>query len=213
MKKISLNLLILSVSLTFIVAVPGLADAQDNQRELPKSWQAFVEFHQNCNALGTFVTEGVTQDMWVGIDAGQKYTATYTLELSDDKSTIIATHRMAKENGDVISIGSGVQYWNAKTNKVMSSYSGFDQGKLFTGQSKLRSMDPDSETMEWEYVEKSKGKTSTYLQTNTQTSRNTKTTAVKKKSGGETWTEELTRAGSNAGKKSRRNFMQKLFRR
>ena len=213
MKKIALILSILTVSLLFNGNASNLADAQENKRGLPDSWQAFVEFHQNCNALGTFVTEGVTQDMWVGIDAGQKYTATYTLKLSDDKTTIISSHRMATEKGEVISVGAGMQYWNAKTNKVMYCYSGFDQGKLFTGQCKLRSMDPDGETMEWEYVEKNKGKTSTYILTITQTSRNTKTTAVRKKSGGETWTEELTRAGSNAGKKSRRNFMQKLFRR
>jgi hypothetical protein len=212
MKKIAVILSIFAGSLLIIGNSPDFADAQENQTALPKSWEEFVEFHYNCGALGTFATEGETQDMWVGIDAGQKYTATYSLSISDDQSTIYSSHRMATENGDVISIGSGLQYWNPKSNQVMACYNGFDQGEIFSGQSKLLGMDADSKMLEWSYVEKSKGKTTTYLQKITQASPNTKIQVAKKKSGGEGWSEELTRVPEN-GIFLRRNLMPKLFRR
>ena len=205
--------LVLSGTLLFIGSTPELANGQDGKPNLPNSWEEFVEFHQNSGAFGTFSTQGETKDMWVGINGGQKYTATYTLELSDDQNVILSSHRMATENGQVISVGAGMQYWNAKSEKVMASYSGFDQGKLFSGQSKLRSMDPENKTIEWTYVEKSKGKSTTYIQTVTQTSRNTKVQTAKKKSGGDSWAEELTRSTGSGGRKSRRNFMPQLFRR
>lgn len=204
---------VLSATLLLIGNTPGSADAQEDKPVLPKTWDEFVEFYQNCGAFGTFVTEGETKNLWEGIDAGQKYRASYTLSLSPDQKTIHASHRMETESGDVISIGVGVQYWNAKTNKVMSSYSGFDQGKLFTGQSKLGGMNFEDQVIQWTYVEKSQGKTNTYKQEITQTSPNAKFQMSKKKSGGESWSEELTRVTNRGKENSRGKWLPKLLRR
>ena len=95
----------------------------------------------------------------------------------------------------------------------MSSYSGFDQGKLFTGQSKLGGMNFENQVIQWTYVEKSQGRTNTYKQEITQTSPNAKFQVSKKKSGGESWSEELTRATNGGKENSRGKWLPKLLRR
>ena len=98
------------------------------QEKKPASWEEFVQFNQSIGAFGTFTTEGETKDLWEGIKAGQKYVATQIYQLTEDRKSIQASHRMETENGEVISVGVGIQYWDARTNAVLSSYSGFDHG-------------------------------------------------------------------------------------
>lgn len=162
----------------------------------PASWSEFVEFHADSRAFGTFQAKGVTKGMWEGIAEGQAYTATYTLEPAEGGKSIRTSHRMETESGEVISIGTGLQYWDDSTNSVLSSYSGFDQGKVFTGSSSIKTFDPESNLIEWVYTETSHGKTTEYLQRIQQTSQNQKTQSASKLGGGSAWDETLNRVGS-----------------
>jgi len=167
------------------------------QESKPASWDEFMDFHVTSGAFGTFQAEGVTKGMWEGIEAGQKYTATYTLEPDVNGKSIHTSHRMETEGGDVISIGAGLQYWDAKSESVLASYSGFDQGSLFTGSSVLKTFDPKAARIEWIYTEVSHGKTTEYLQRIEQVSSKVKTQASSKLEGGDEWVESLTRAPAN----------------
>lgn len=181
------------------------------QEKKPASWKEFVQFNQSTRTFGTFVTEGETKDLWEGIKAGQKYIGTQTYQLSADGKSIQSSHRMETENGEVISLGVGIQYWDAKTNAVLSSYSGFDHGKLFTGFSELISIDVDKKTMKWIYTENSQGKTTRYKQQATTVSANEKKQVNQKESGGEAWEETLRRLSFPKQLAPRRQILPKLF--
>ena len=134
----------LSFCFVFVACTHGFAD--EGNSSVP-SWESFFEYHSSSGAFGTFETKGVTQGMWEGIEAGQEYTATYTLEPAEDGKSIRASHRMETASGQVISIGVGLQYWDQRTNSVLSSYSGFDQGSVFSGVSKVRSFQPSEKKL------------------------------------------------------------------
>ena len=82
------------------------------QESKPASWDEFMDFHVTSGAFGTFQAEGVTKGMWEGIEAGQKYTATYTLEPDVNGKSIHTSHRMERRaeksfrSGRVCSIGT-----------------------------------------------------------------------------------------------------------
>ncbi|MDG1872498.1 MAG: hypothetical protein P8J27_01205 [Mariniblastus sp.] len=180
-----------TIVLIFGITIQMLGLAQTEavaQEALPSSWQDYVAFHQNAGALGTFTTEGVTKEMWVGIAPGQKYRNVETSRLSDDGKSIQSSHRMETETGDVISIGSGMQYWDKNSGKVLSCYSGFDQGKLFTGSSELTAMDNETKTIRSIYTETSQGKTTRYKHETSHPSSNEMRVVNQKESGGESWT-------------------------
>ena len=181
------------------------------QEKKPASWEEFVQFNQSIGAFGTFTTEGETKDLWEGIKAGQKYIATQIYQLTEDRKSIQASHRMETENGEVISVGVGIQYWDARTNAVLSSYSGFDHGKLFTGSSELKSIDADKKTIKWIYTENSQGKTTRYKQQATSVSANEKKQINQKESGGEAWEETLSRLNSPRQLVPHRRIFPKLF--
>lgn len=200
----------LSVCFVFVACTHGFAD--EGNSSVP-SWESFFEYHSSSGTFGTFETKGVTQGMWEGIEAGQEYTATYTLEPAEDGKSIRASHRMETASGQVISIGVGLQYWDQRTNSVLSSYSGFDQGSVFSGVSKVRSFQPSEKKLEWEYTETSHGKTTKYLQTIQQTGANEKLQVARKADGGAEWTEKLTRVEVRQTGSERRPVLQRLRRR
>ena len=177
------------------------------------SWNAFYEYHKSSKAFGTFQTTGVTKGMWAGIEAGQEYTATYTLESAEGGKTIRASHRMETASGEVISIGVGLQYWDDRTNSVLSSYSGYDQGNFFNGSSTVKSFQPLQNVIEWEYTETSHGKTTKYLQTVKQLTANKKQQVAQKAEGGASWEEELTRTSTQQIRSDARPVIQRLLRR
>ena len=162
------------------------------QEKKPASWEEFVEFHQSVGSFGTYTHESVTEAMWEGMDAGQKFIGRSTSKLSPDGKAILNSHRMETEKGDVISVGTGMCYWDARTGTVKSSYSGFDQGKLFTGSSELQGIDPGTRTVRWLYTENSQGKTTRYLQKFVHVTPTRLKQIVSKESGGKVWEEELT---------------------
>ncbi|HBV62320.1 MAG TPA: hypothetical protein DEF45_04795 [Rhodopirellula sp.] len=177
------------------------------------SWNDFYEYHKSSNAFGTFQTKGVTQGMWAGIEAGQEYTATYTLESAEGGKTIRASHRMETASGEVISIGVGLQYWDERTKSVLSSYSGYDQGSFFNGFSTVKSFQPLQNLIEWEYTETSHGKVTKYLQTVKQLNKGKKQQVAKKASGGPSWDEQLTRTSIQQRRPDAKPVIQRLLRR
>lgn len=179
--------------LSLLAFSSSIVSAEEN---LPASWDDFLDFHVESGAFGTFQGEGVTKGMWEGIAEGQAYTGVYTLEPAEGGRSIRSSHRMETESGEVISIGTGIQYWDETTKSVLSSYSGFDQGKVFTGSSTLKTFDPENNLIEWVYTETSRGKTTQYLQRIQQSSENEKTQGSSKVEGGPSWDETLTRVGT-----------------
>lgn len=97
------SFLSLSSVLVLLSASCGIVAAEASE---PASWSDFVDYHRTSGAFGTFAAEGVTQGMWEGIEAGQNYTATYTLHAAEAGRSIRAAHRMETESGEVISMGS-----------------------------------------------------------------------------------------------------------
>ena len=203
---------LLRSSLAVAFAAVSLLSVQ-GEDSAPDTWDDFMKFHITSGSFGTFQSEGVTKGMWEGIAAGQNYTATYTLLPSEDGKSVHASHRMETESGQVISIGAGLQYWDESTESILASYSGYDQGSLFTGSSTLKTFEPDNGLIEWIYTETSHGKTTKYLQTIKQTSVNEKMQASSKAEGGPAWEEVLSRVGNTRLKVRVRTMMPKLLRR
>ena len=198
----------LSSVLVLLSASCGIVAAEASD---PASWSDFVDYHRSSGAFGTFAAEGVTQGMWEGIEAGQNYTATYTLQAAEDGRSIRAAHRMETESGEVISIGVGLQYWDERSKSIKSSYSGFDQGNAFSGFSTLKSFDPAANLIEWEYTETSHGKTTRYVQRVEQVSSNRKVQVAKKAEGGDEWKEELTRVQAKQSETRTMPVLQRLL--
>ena len=102
----------------------------------------------------------------------------WNLTLMGSPSTLhIVWKRRAEKS---FSIGAGLQYWDEKSESVLASYSGFDQGSLFTGSSVLKTFDSKAARIEWIYTEVSHGKTTEYLQRIEQVSSKVKTQASSK---------------------------------
>ncbi len=127
---------------------------------LPASWDEFARLFVMQGGLGTWTSSGTTKDMWVGIPAGLKYTHTGFTRFAGDGKSIVGSHTMLLEDGRVLSTGTQVTTWDSETGKAIATNSGFDMGKPYTGVSTLKAMDETSIT--WEYVEQSRGKTTTY---------------------------------------------------
>ena len=90
-------------------------------------------------------------------------------------NTIVENHTWRTSDGRVLSTGTGVIYWDAESGTLKSSYSGFDTGKPFTGESTLLGIDFTTGTERWKYVEVSRGKTTEYLIINKRISTNHRT--------------------------------------
>ena len=159
---------------------------------MPKSMDEFVNWHLDRGVTGTWVHDGVTKDMWVGIPAGIPYTSTNTMIYSPESQTLYHSHRMMTEDGRTISSGVGLMYWSDELNTPMVCSSGFDMGKPYTGTSALQGMDDD--TISWEYTEVSQGKTTTYSNVIEYTGPNTRTQTVTAGASAEPWTTHSVRA-------------------
>ncbi|MCH2134190.1 MAG: hypothetical protein MK116_10610 [Phycisphaerales bacterium] len=182
---------IVVIALISLTGTGQVASAQD--MAMPKSMNEFVNWHLDRGACGNWLEAGVTKDMWVGIPAGISYTNTNNLRYDPASDQLFHTHHMVTSNGDVLSTGSGLMYWNADINAPMSCSAGFDRGKPYTGISVLKGMTDD--TIYWEYTEKSQGKTTTYTNTITYTTPTTRRQTVAVADGrGEPWVTNLVRA-------------------
>ena len=84
--ELSMNKLLVFISVCCLVHGSSRSYASDGDGLVP-SWNDFYEYHRSSNCFGTFQTKGVTQGMWAGIEAGQQYTATYTLEPAEGGKT------------------------------------------------------------------------------------------------------------------------------
>ena len=172
---------------------PAAFAAQDAPMTLPSSWKEFVAARLEMGDFGDWSTSGTTEAMWEGIHSGLKYTNTDRSELSSDGSYISMSNMMRTEDGKVMSIGGGIIYWDAKSKKVIGSYSGFDFGKPFSGPQALVGMNGMGE--KWNYVETSKGKTTSYVSTRMFTGFNTKSNSVQRSDGsGPKQTTTMTRS-------------------
>ena len=122
-------------------------------------WDKFVDHAQRIGSFGEWTTDAVAKDMWVGIPAGIKYTATEESRLSEDGTRVIGSYIWKTEDGRVISIGSGVTFFDTKRRKIVRRGSGFDMGEPYDGLHVLQEM---GDSMVWLYTENSQGKTTRY---------------------------------------------------
>ena len=183
----------------FLMVNPVVHAADDPKVEMeeldltmPKSMDELLKFHLAGSDFGTWEATGVTKDMWVGIPAGLKYTNQRTMKLGEDGKTIVGSYLMQTEDGQVISTGSRLIYWDADAGVPKAANSGFDMGKPYSGVSVFKGMNED--TIVWEYTETSQGKKTTYVQTVVRVDVNTHVDSVRKSDGnGEVWKTTLNR--------------------
>ena len=189
----SISTIVALFALTFIALTTQAQSDSSDAMSMPKSMDEFVNWHLDHGACGTWVEAGVTETMWVGIPAGINYTNSNTMWYEPDTQQLFHSHHMVTEDGRVISTGAGVMYWNAERNIPMTSGSGFDMGKPYNGTSQLRGMTQDA--IHWTYTENAQGKTTTYNNTVTYTSPNTRTNSVVvKDSNNDPWISHAVRA-------------------
>ena len=140
-------------------------DTAKTEMVMPKSMTELINWHFDHGDFGTWSESGVTEAMWVGIPAGIPYSTITTKMLSPDGTRILSNYRMATDDGRVISVGSSFICWDATKNAPISSNSGFDMGKPYSGTSTLVGMGEG--VIVCEYTETSQGKVNTYRQTDT----------------------------------------------
>jgi hypothetical protein len=129
----------------------------DSNLKLPASWKEYLSLKKKQKAFGIWSYTGRTSSMWEGIPEGIEYSHTRTTQMSADGSKILSSHVMKTKDGAILSTGSGMETWDAKRNKIFSSHSGYDGGKLYTGPSELIGIGESAE--KWKYTETSSGKT------------------------------------------------------
>tara|TARA_Y100000589_G_scaffold282021_3_gene279305 strand:- start:7789 stop:8817 length:1029 start_codon:yes stop_codon:yes gene_type:complete len=164
----------------------------DDGMKMPSSMDEFVNWHLDRGACGTWVETGVTKEMWVGIPAGLTYTGTNTMRYEPGTGQLVHSYHMVTNDGRVISTGCGMMGWDAKSGAPVASFSGYDMGKPYHGNSVLKGMTDD--TIHWEYTEESQGKTTTYIQSVTYTGMNTRSNSVQQGADGTPWVSQAVRA-------------------
>jgi hypothetical protein len=129
----------------------------DGNLKLPTSWKEYLSLKKKQKAFGIWSYTGRTSSMWEGIPEGIEYSHTHTIQMSADGSKILSSEVMKTKDGVILSTGSGMETWDATRNKIFSSHSGYDGGKLYTGPSELIGIGESAE--KWKYTETSSGKT------------------------------------------------------
>jgi hypothetical protein len=129
----------------------------DSNLKLPTSWKEYLSLKKKQKAFGIWSYTGRTSSMWEGIPEGIEYSHTHTIQMSADGSKILSSEVMKTKDGVILSTGSGMETWDATRNKIFSSHSGYDGGKLYTGPSELIGIGESAE--KWKYTETSSGKT------------------------------------------------------
>ena len=122
-------------------------------------WDKFVDHAQRIGSFGEWTTDTVTKDIWVGIPAGIKYTATEEIRLSADGTRVTGSEIWKTKDGRVLSVGSGVTFFDTKRKKIVRRISGLDMGKPYDGLAVLQEM---GDSIVWLYTENSQGKTTRY---------------------------------------------------
>ena len=181
MKKLLLVLL-LGVIAAGTVSAGEQATASE-EGTLPESWEQYVRHVTGGNDLGTWTAKGKTEGIFEGVPAGIEATTVNESRLGDAGNTIILNHTWRTSDGRVLSTGTGVIYWDAESGTLKSSYSGFDTGKPFTGESTLLGIDFTTGTERWKYVEVSRGKTTEYTRIQERISANHRTLEFRKADG------------------------------
>ena len=143
-----------------IYAYSSYAVAFEDEMVMPSSMEEFVNWHLDRGAFGTWNQSGVTKDMWVGIPAGISYTNTNSLRYDPKSKRMFSSYEMVTDEGQVISTGVGMTYWNPELDAPVSTSSGFDMGKPYTGTSTLVGIKGDA--IYWAYTEDSQGKSTAY---------------------------------------------------
>ena len=129
----------------------------ESNLKLPTSWKEYLSLKKKQKAFGIWSYTGRTSSMWEGIPEGIEYSHTHTTQMSADGSKILSSHVMKTKDGAILSTGSGMETWDVKRNKIFSSHSGYDGGKLYTGPSELIGIGESAE--KWKYTETISGKT------------------------------------------------------
>ncbi|MEE3371047.1 MAG: hypothetical protein VX346_17065 [Planctomycetota bacterium] len=196
-------------------AVSRAAEEADapNPSELvkPASWAAFVDYYKQGGDFGTWKSTGKTVKIWEGIPGGLDYTLTVSISGAHGGKAILESHYMATSTGEVISTGAKLLYWDGKSKTVLQSHSGFDQGQLYTGHSELLGIDSKKQVIKWKYTETSRGKTAAYYHTIKRTAANKRWQSHQLASGGQAWSEELTReTAAAAARAPGRRTLQRL---
>ena len=135
----------------------------DSNLKLPTSWKEYLSLKKKQKAFGIWSYTGRTSSMWEGIPEGIEYSHTHTTQMSADGSKILSSEVMKTKDGAILSTGSGMETWDATRNKIFSSHSGYDGGKLYTGPSELIGIGESAE--KWKYTETISGKTYEVAQT------------------------------------------------
>ena len=147
--------------LALLLSIPILnADhhkKDESNLKLPTSWKEYLSLKKKQKAFGIWSYTGRTSSMWEGIPEGIEYSHTHTIQMSADGSKILSSEVMKTKDGVILSTGSGMETWDATRNKIFSSHSGYDGGKLYTGPSELIGIGESAE--KWKYTETSSGKT------------------------------------------------------
>ena len=138
-------------------------NGEESNLNLPTSWKEYISLKKEKKAFGVWSSTGKTSGIWEGIPEGLEYIHTFTSQMSADGSKILNSHVMKTKDGAILSTGSGMETWDAKRNKIFSSQSGYDGGKLYTGPSELIGISGSSE--KWKYTETISGKTYEVIQT------------------------------------------------
>ena len=136
---------------------------EESNLKLPTSWKEYISLKKKQKAFGVWLYTGKTSGMWEGIPEGLEYSHTRTTQMSADGNKILTSHVMKTKDGAILSTGSGMETWDAKRNKIFSSHSGYDGGKLYTGPSELIGISESAE--KWKYTETISGKTYEVIQT------------------------------------------------
>ncbi len=159
-----------------IFAYPTCIKANQDDMTMPSTMEEFVNWHLDRGAFGTWNQSGVTKDMWVGIPAGISYTNKNTLRYDPTSNQIFFNHEMITADGQVLSTGVGMTYWNTELGAPVSTSSGFDMGKPYTGSSTLVGIKGD--VIYWAYTEESQGKNTAYENIQNFTGTNTRRDSV-----------------------------------
>ena len=136
-----------------LVALPACGHSEEI------GWDEFVNHAQRIGLFGEWTTEVVTKNIWVGIPAGIKYTATEETRLSADGTRVTGSEIWKTKDGRVLSVGAGVTFFDTTRKKIVRRISGLDMGKPYDGLAVLQEM---GDSRVWLYTENSQGKTTRY---------------------------------------------------
>ncbi|MCP4836906.1 MAG: hypothetical protein GY895_19310 [Phycisphaera sp.] len=183
---------LLPVMFALIVVASAPSNVAGEDLRKPASWEEFTAYLADGGDFGMWESSGVTTDVWKTLPPGIRYRYRAQVGLDESGRQVVRTFTYVDDQGKLLSSGSEIIVWDAKSGMPKKAMSGLDEGRPWSAFGRMVGFD-DSRTV-FSSEETGDGKTYELLTTFERTGENTRRRTVARADGKEIpFVQEFTR--------------------